>query len=97
MTSSNGAAPGGYLTAVLDAVRAVRPDVADIDAQTRLAGAGAILDSGGLVSMLVTLEQSIPNIDLAASFMESADRPEEDSPFQTAGTLAEHIQRLMTR
>jgi hypothetical protein len=96
MHSTNGQARDNLVSAVIEAVATIRPDAPHVDGQTRLSGTGALLDSVGLVSLLINLEQRLDNaVDLASSLMESANVPEDKNPFQTVGSLADHIHRLL--
>lgn len=97
MISANGQVQNHLLSAVIDAVTTIRPDAAAaVSEQTRLVGDGALLDSVGLVSLLINLEQRLDNtVDLASSFMANASVAEEEHPFRTVGALAEHIHQLV--
>lgn len=96
MISANGKAPSDLLPAVIEAVAMVRPDAGAVDEQTRLVGTGALLDSVGLVSLLINLEQRFESrVDLASSFMASAGVAEEQNPFRSVAVLAEHIHQLL--
>jgi hypothetical protein len=96
MLSANGQAHTELLSAVIDAVATIRPDVSVVGKQTRLIGPGALLDSVGLVSLLINLEQRFDNVvDLASSFMANASVAEEEHPFGTVGAVAEHIHQLL--
>lgn len=96
MLATNGQTHSDLLSAVIEAVATVRPDADAVGQQTRLIGSGALLDSVGLVSLLINLEQRLDNaVDLASSFMTSANLAEEEHPFRTVGSLTEHIQQLL--
>jgi hypothetical protein len=96
MLLANGQMHNEHIPVVIDAVKAVRPDAGTVGEQTRLVGAGALLDSVGLVSLLINLEQRLDNaVDLASSLMASASVVEEEHPFRTVGTLADHIHQLL--
>jgi hypothetical protein len=96
MLSANGQADTELLSTVIDAVAAIRPDVGAVGKRTRLIGSGALLDSVGLVSLLINLEQRFDNVvDLAWSLMENASVAEEEHPFRTVEALAEHIHELL--
>ena len=82
---------------VIDAIATVCPGAVAIDTDTCLLGSQGILDSVGLVTLFVTLEQNLGNsVDLATSFMEQEDVEEEHNPFRTVGSLADHIHQLAT-
>ena len=96
MLLANGQMHNEHLPAVIEAVKAVRPDAGAVGEQTRLLGAGALLDSVGLVSLLINLEQRFDNaVDLASSLMANAGVAEEEHPFRTVSALADHIQQLL--
>jgi len=64
--------------------------------ETRLIGKRGVLDSLGLVSLIVDVEQKIDD-DYGLSLTIADDRAmsQEKSPFRTVGTLAEYISRLI--
>lgn len=63
----------------------------DLDAETRLFGAGSILDSLGLVTLIVELEQAIQDrFRVAVSLADEKALSQTRSPFRTIGTLAEY-------
>lgn len=80
---------------VVEALANIAPQATPIDADSRLMGSGAVIDSIGFVNLLVTLEQMLPcQVDLAASYMEHTDVDESQNPFQTVGRLVRHICQL---
>jgi acyl carrier protein len=82
---------------VVDSLTAIRPD-ADIvfGADTHLVGPQAVLDSVGLVTFLVALEESLDNaVDLSASFLQPDDSEDRTDPFSTVGSLVDHITGLL--
>jgi hypothetical protein len=84
------------LTLVFRSIALVRPDLSGISPESLLVGTGAVLESVDLVSLLVTLEQSLDNrVDLASSLLQEPNVTVEDNPFRTAASLAEHIHHLM--
>jgi len=63
----------------------------DLDSETRLFGAGSILDSLGLVTLIVELEQAIQDqFRVAVSLADEKALSQTRSPFRTIGTLAEY-------
>ena len=75
-----------------------RPELGQADAQTRLFGAGACLDSLGLVTLMADLEEDI--IQATGRSVVLADEKALSaltSPFRRAGLLAEHIARLTSQ
>jgi acyl carrier protein len=69
----------------------------EINAETRLFGGNALLDSAGLVSLLVEVEQQI-NGACGADILLADDRAmsQKRSPFRSVGTLAEYIVMLLS-
>jgi acyl carrier protein len=82
---------------VVDSLKAIRPDADTVfGADTQLVGPQAVLDSVGLVTLLVALEESLDNsVDLSASFLEPDDSEDGPDPFSTVGSLADHISGLV--
>ena len=82
---TSGAIEAAITTALTRIAPAARIDGPD----TRLLGDGAVIDSIGFVSLLVSLEEQLPGpLDLATAFV---DQPDGDSPFATVGSLTRHI------
>jgi acyl carrier protein len=82
---------------IIGAVLAVSPTAGTISADTCLMGQGAVLDSIGFVTLLVQLEQDLGNaVDLSSSFIEQSGVEEAKHPFLTVGSLAQHLERLMS-
>jgi acyl carrier protein len=79
---------------VIDSLKIVRPDADTVfDADTQLVGPEAVVDSVGLVTLLIALEETLDNaVDLSASFL-ALDESDDDrtDPFSTVGSLADHI------
>lgn len=92
--------PDQALTLVLHRLAALgrelgKPELGKADAQTRLFGESAHLDSLGLVTLIADLEDDIfrstgRHVTLADEKAMSA----LTSPFRRAGLLAEHISKL---
>ena len=83
---------------VIDSVKVVRPDVPVVDADTCLAGPHAILDSVGLVTVLVAVEEGLDNsVDLSAVLMDQDASEERTDPFSTVGRLADLIGELLSK
>jgi acyl carrier protein len=79
-------------------VREVTPESTDanVDRDTKLLGGGGVVDSLGLVSLIVSLEQAIDdewhvNLSLADERAMSQTR----SPYRTVGSLAEYVTGLI--
>ena len=63
----------------------------ELNSDTRLLGAGSILDSLGLVTLIVALEQAIQEeLNVAVSLADEKALSRTRSPFRTIGTLAEY-------
>ncbi|MFM7316385.1 MAG: acyl carrier protein [bacterium] len=68
----------------------------ELNDDTRLIGNGRILDSIGLVSMLVELESRLAEeTNLPIRLMDDRAMSQSKSPFRTAGTLADYIFSLL--
>ena len=68
----------------------------DVNAETRLFGANAALDSAALVSLLVEVEQQV-NDRTGTGILLADDRAlsQKRSPFRSVGTLAEYVVMLL--
>jgi hypothetical protein len=77
---------------VSEAVSAAIPDLGPLSSSSVLLGEGAILDSVGLITALIGIEERLQGaIDLAASFMAFGTVDAGVHPFRTIGSLAEHL------
>lgn len=91
---------------VASALQSVAPDVEDISAATPLTGEDAVIDSVGLVSLLVTLEESLQQrlkdspadqqFELPPLLLQQESGEGSGKPFRTVGSLAEHIAELVS-
>jgi hypothetical protein len=70
--------------------------VPEVDAETPLFGATALLDSAALVSLLVEIEQQINDL-VGTEILLADDRAmsQKRSPFRNIGTLAEYVVMLL--
>lgn len=69
-----------------------------IDAKTRLFGRAGVLDSLGLVSVLVEIEQRIADLGHGpVSLMDDRAMSEASSPFRTVESLADYLARQLER
>jgi hypothetical protein len=87
-------------TVVSDTIASIHPGVVAVSSDTALMGESAILDSIGLVTLLVTLEERLDGaVDLAASFLDQQNPESSDYPLRTVGALASHLseQLMATR
>jgi acyl carrier protein len=82
---------------VVDSLKVVRPDTEIVfGAETHLVGPEAVVDSVGLVTLLVALETSLDNaVDLSALFLEPEDSEYKTDRFSTVGSLADHITGIL--
>ena len=69
-----------------------RPQITDLDESTRLIGRKAVLNSLGLVSLIVDIEQRLSDdYEISVTIADERAMSQEKSPFRTIGTLAEYI------
>jgi acyl carrier protein len=65
---------------------------AEINADTVIVGQGAVLDSIGVVSLIVDIEQRLEDEhDVSVTLASEKAMSQRNSPFRTAGVLAEHV------
>jgi hypothetical protein len=96
MHTVNGLSCQAVLSVLTDTLATVSPNLGGSSAQTPLMGGEAVLDSVGFVTFLVSLEQNLGNrVDLVSSFSDQGNAGEQDHPFRTVGSLAEHIHRTL--
>lgn len=77
----------GYRTAMHGSAETVGPE-------TRLFGPSGALDSLGLVSVLVEIEQRVADAEgRAVSLMDDRAMSQASSPFRTVATLADYLLR----
>jgi acyl carrier protein len=93
----NNYTPNKLLDLVSDTIANVSPNLGPLTAEIPLTGTEAILDSVGFVTLLVSIEQKLSGaVDLAASFMAQGDPDAPENPFRTVGSLADHLQTLLS-
>jgi acyl carrier protein len=64
--------------------------------ETKLIGSNIKLDSLGIVSLLVTIEQNIEDeFDVSITIADEKAMSQKRSPFRTIGTLADYIDMLL--
>jgi acyl carrier protein len=75
-----------------DAVEQTGGDAAAVVEDTPIIGPGAVIDSIGVVSLIVDIEQRL-EMDHQVSVTLANDRAmsQKNSPFRTAGVLADHV------
>jgi acyl carrier protein len=62
------------------------------EVDTKLAAEGGHLDSLGLITLLVEMEESLKNsLDIDCSLVDELTQEHEESPFLTIGTLAKWV------
>jgi acyl carrier protein len=67
-----------------------------ITADTPLVGAGRVVDSIGLVTLIVDVENRVAeHANRPISLMDDRAMSQTRSPFRTVGTLAEYVQELI--
>lgn len=68
----------------------------DLGTETALLGKRATVDSLGLVTLIVELEQRIEEqYDLALTLADDRAMSQQRSPFRTVGTLADYVATLI--
>jgi acyl carrier protein len=67
-----------------------------LDGSTRLIGSKAVLDSMGLVSLLIDVEQKInESHNINITIADERAMSQEKSPFRTVNTLTEYVDMLI--
>ena len=87
-----GQALGVVLACLRDAVEQSGGDAAQVVEGTPVVGPGAVIDSIGVVSLIVDIEQRL-EMDHQVSVTLASDKAmsQKNSPFRTAGMLADHV------
>ena len=68
----------------------------ELSESTRLFGENGVLDSMGLVSLVVAVEQSIDEeLDVSVSLADEKALSQKNSPYRTIETLAEYAEKLI--
>jgi acyl carrier protein len=71
------------------------PDGADVTEETRLFGQTAILDSMGLVNLIVEVEQNLEDeYDVTVVLADERAMSQKHSPFRSVGSLVDYICRI---
>jgi acyl carrier protein len=75
-----------------DAVEQTGGDASTVVEDTPIVGPGAVVDSIGVVTLIVDIEQRL-EVDHRISLTLASDRAmsQKHSPFRTAGVLADHV------
>lgn len=67
-----------------------------LDASVVLVGKGAVIDSLGVVSLIVEIEQLLETKhDVSVTLANDRAMSERNSPFRTVGVLADHVMSLI--
>ena len=70
--------------------------VSDMNKDTALFGKSGLLDSMGLVSMIVAVEQDIEDeFDTSVTIADAKAMSQKHSPFATVGSLAAYVEGLI--
>lgn len=90
----------GLILSSLDDVLAMgnddRPDPTQLGDDTRLIGRKGVLDSMGLVTFIVDVEQRLEEeYDLVVVLADERPMSQKHSPFRSVGSLAHYICRLV--
>lgn len=68
----------------------------ELSVSTRLFGENGVLDSMGLVSLVVAVEQAIDEeLDASISLADEKALSQKNSPYRTIETLAEYAEKLL--
>lgn len=84
-------------TCIADALRGVltqqsKPVPAALDAGTALFGTNGLLDSMGLVTLIVEVEQALADrFNITMTLADDRAMSQRSSPFRSVGTLADYI------
>jgi acyl carrier protein len=90
----------GLILSSLDDVLAMgnddRPDPTQLGDDTRLIGRKGVLDSMGLVTLIVDVEQRLEEeYDLVVVLADERAMSQKHSPFRSVGSLADYVCRLV--
>jgi acyl carrier protein len=81
---------------IIERLTDVASVAAPFSAETELLGSQAVIDSLGLVTLLVSLEEAFGgHLDLSSSFMDLGTVEGEENPFRTVRALSAHIEYLL--
>jgi acyl carrier protein len=86
-------------TSLQDTLEMVKPGEVDpesLSSETRLVGSSAVLDSMGLVSLILDIEQRINDeYDVLIILADERAMSQKQSPFRSVGTLSSYILGLV--
>jgi acyl carrier protein len=84
------------LSALRDAVDQNGGDVSGITEETVVVGPGAVIDSIGVVSLIVDIEQRLEmEHEISVTLANDRAMSQRNSPFRTPAVLADHILTTM--
>jgi acyl carrier protein len=87
---------GLVLTSLKEVVEAAEGSLGGAGEQTPLIGAGAVLDSMRLVSLIVDLEQRLEDgYGIGVTIADERAMSAKRSPFRTVGSLVDYLQGLL--
>ena len=70
--------------------------IKNLDKSTRIIGRKAVLDSLGLVSVIVDIEQKLSDVyAIDVTIADERAMSQEKSPFRTVGSLVEYVSLLL--
>ena len=71
-------------------------NIQELNDNTELFGKSGVLDSLGLVTLLVTIEQEVEDgFDKSITLADEKAMSQKNSPFKTVGTLTTYVQTLL--
>lgn len=83
------------LAALQDVLAGIDDGAVALDENTRLIGRSAVLDSMGLVTLIVEVEQRLEtDHDLVVVLADDRAMSQTRSPFLSVGTLADYVMQL---
>jgi len=83
---------GVVLSALRDAVDQNGGDASTITDETVIVGPGAIIDSIGVISLIVDIEQRLElDFDVSVTLANDRAMSQRSSPFRNPAVLADHI------
>jgi acyl carrier protein len=71
--------------------QAALPPLASVTEDTVIVGKDAVLDSLGVVSLIVEIEQALEQHDVSITLASDKAMSAKNSPFRTVGVLADHV------
>lgn len=94
MTNEN--TKGTLINIVIEEMKALIDNDENLNEKTALLGAEGILDSMGLVSLIVAVEQDVEDeFGKEITIADAKAMSQKNSPFKTVGSLADYIENLL--